>query len=97
MLKYLLKIFQRLTKINQNLDNEVDDILLAIGGLENISHAAACATRLRLTLLNNVLVDKKALKKRGAIGVIFVDKNNIQIIYGLKANSYFQIIDQRLN
>jgi len=97
MLKSLLKILKSLTKINENLENEVDAILLAIGGLENISHAAACATRLRLTLFNNELVDKRALKKMGAIGVIFVDKNNIQIIYGLKANSYFQIIDQRLN
>ncbi len=97
MLKYLIQVLKGLTKVNENLAKEVDDILFAIGGLENISHAGACATRLRLTLLNNELVDKTALKKMGAIEVVFVDKNNIQIIYGLKANSYFQLIDQRLN
>ena len=97
MLKYLIQVLKGLTKVNENLAKEVDVILLAIGGLENISHAGACITRLRLTLLDTELVDKTALKKMGAIGVVFVDKNNIQIIYGFKANSYFQLIEQRLN
>ena len=96
MLKYLIQVLKGLTKVNENLPKEVDDILIAIGGLENISDAGACATRLRLTLLDTELVDKKALKKMGAIEVVFVDKNHIQIIYGMKANSYFQLIDQRL-
>jgi len=97
MLKYLAKILKGLTQVNENSMKDVDLILLAIGGLENISHAGACVTRLRLTLFNTDLVDKRALKSMGAIEVVFVDKNNIQIIYGLKANSYFQLIEQRLN
>ncbi|MCW8996489.1 MAG: PTS transporter subunit EIIB [Psychromonas sp.] len=31
---------------NDNLDNEADEILLHIGGLKNIKHSGACATRL---------------------------------------------------
>ena len=97
MLKYFIQVLKGLTKVNENLVTELDGILIAIGGLENINDAGACATRLRLTLFNNELVDKARLKKMGAIEVLFVDKNNIQIIYGMKANCYFQLIDQRLN
>ncbi len=97
MLKSLIQIFKSLTKVNENLSQEVDDILLAIGGLENITDAGACATRLRLTLFDAEIVDTAALKKNGAIEVVPVDKNHIQIIYGMKANSYYQLIDQRLN
>jgi glucose-like phosphotransferase system IIB component len=96
VLKYLYKIFKVLTQPNDNLGNELDDILLNIGGLDNINHAGACATRLRLTLFNNDLVNKAALKKTGAIEVVFIDNNNIQIIYGMKANSYAQLIEQRM-
>ncbi|WP_019617211.1 PTS transporter subunit EIIB [Psychromonas ossibalaenae] len=97
MLKSLLQVLKSLTKVNENLAQEVDDILQAIGGLENISDAGACATRLRLTLLNAEIIDTAALKRNGAIEVVPVDKNHIQIIYGMKANSYYQLIDQRLN
>ncbi|WP_028865952.1 glucose PTS transporter subunit EIIB [Psychromonas aquimarina] len=97
MLKSLIQIFKGLTKVNENLPEEVDNILLAIGGLENITDAGACATRLRLTLLDAEIVNTAALKRNGAIEVVPVDKNHIQIIYGMKANSYYQLIDQRLN
>ena len=96
MLKYLGKIFKVLTQVNENLDNELDDILINIGGLDNINNAGACATRLRLTLFNNDLVNRAALKKAGAFEVVYIDKNNIQIIYGMKANSYAQLIEQRM-
>lgn len=96
MLKHLTRIFKVLTQVNDHLGDELDDILLNIGGLDNINHAGACATRLRLTLFDIDLVNKAALKKAGAIEVVFIDNNNIQIIYGMKANSFAQLIEQRM-
>ncbi|WP_163454577.1 PTS transporter subunit EIIB, partial [Escherichia coli] len=37
-------------------------ILQNVGGSENIRHAGNCMTRLRLTLNNDQLVDKTAIK-----------------------------------
>ena len=39
----------------------VSDILKAVGGKENVSKASHCATRLRLVLKDESLVDKKRI------------------------------------
>lgn len=92
-LKQLLKA---LTSINPNTENEVDEVILAIGGLENISETGACATRLRLRLKSTSVVDKQRLTALGAHGVVVLDNEHIQIIFGLKANMYSQILESRL-
>ncbi|MBE3785162.1 PTS transporter subunit EIIB, partial [Vibrio parahaemolyticus] len=35
---------------NPNVEQDVDTIIAAIGGLDNVVETGACATRLRLTL-----------------------------------------------
>ncbi|MGN1409507.1 MAG: PTS transporter subunit EIIC [Eubacteriales bacterium] len=56
-------------------------IIRALGGRENIKNLDACATRLRVTVDDGVLVDENALKNTGAAGVIRRG-NGIQVIYG---------------
>jgi len=51
---------------------------------------------LRLQLHDADLVDSPYLKSNGAFGVVRLDKNNVQIIYGVKANTYAQEIDSRM-
>ncbi|MBC7006026.1 PTS transporter subunit EIIB [Photobacterium sp. BZF1] len=92
-LKQLLK---SLTSINPNTEHEVDEVIQAIGGLENICETGACATRLRLRLQSTSVVDKERLTSLGAHGVVVLDNEHIQIIFGLKANMYSQIIESRL-
>ncbi|NMV05965.1 PTS glucose transporter subunit IIB, partial [Vibrio parahaemolyticus] len=41
-------------------------------------------------------IDKNALKNHGAHGVVILDDRHIQIIYGLKANTYSQIMEERI-
>jgi PTS system D-glucosamine-specific IIC component len=76
--------------------NEVasDDISKLIeqglGGRDNINDIDCCATRLRITVLDETLVDEVILKKSGAAGVMKKGKG-IQVIYGpqvtvIKAN-----------
>ncbi|MDF2153033.1 PTS transporter subunit EIIB [Vibrio sp. CAU 1672] len=96
MIKLLQRIFKALTQVNPNLEQDVDVILNAIGGLENLLEAGACATRLRLKLKSTRHVDRHALKQHGAYGIVYLDTQHIQIVYGLKANRYSQAIEQRL-
>lgn len=97
MLKGFKRILKFLTQVNPNMDQDVDTIIAAIGGIENVVETGACATRLRLTLKSTAIVDQKALKQHGAHGVVVLDDKHIQIIYGLKANSYSQLMEERMS
>jgi PTS system glucose-specific IIB component len=92
----LLQFCKSLLSTSNNYEQEIDVIIEAIGGLDNILEPGACATRLRLTLRKTSLVDKKRLTDSGAFGVVILDEQHIQIIYGVKANSYSQIIEERM-
>ncbi|WP_162048051.1 glucose PTS transporter subunit EIIB [Vibrio taketomensis] len=95
MLKAIKRILKALTRVNPNLEQDVDTVIEAIGGLNNLVETGACATRLRLTLKDTSIVDQKALKNHGAHGVVILDEHHIQIIYGVKANSYSQEMEER--
>lgn len=56
-------------------------ILQGLGGKQNISDVDACATRLRVTVVDESKVSDSALKASGASGVIHKG-NGIQVIYG---------------
>ena len=56
-------------------------ILQGLGGKKNISDVDCCATRLRVTVVEESKVDDKLLKASGASGIIHKG-NGIQVIYG---------------
>lgn len=56
-------------------------ILQGLGGKMNVSDVDCCATRLRVTVVDESRVDDKLLKASGSSGVIHKG-NGIQIIYG---------------
>ena len=56
-------------------------ILQGLGGKKNISDVDCCATRLRITVVDESKVDDKLLKASGASGVIHKG-NGIQVVYG---------------
>ncbi|MDV2684084.1 sucrose-specific PTS transporter subunit IIBC [Alkalihalophilus lindianensis] len=58
------------------------EILEAIGGKENVSAAAHCATRLRLVLKDESLVDEKKLEEIDAVKGTFSTAGQYQIIIG---------------
>ncbi|SFB24357.1 glucose PTS transporter subunit IIA [Clostridium frigidicarnis] len=59
-------------------------VLQSIGGKENIQVLDACITRLRLTLDNTEVVDKRTLKALGAAGIMEAG-NSVQVIFGTEA------------
>ncbi len=56
-------------------------VIIALGGKENIVELDCCATRLRVTLHDGTLVDEALLKETGARAVIRRG-NGVQVIYG---------------
>ncbi|MEJ2762681.1 N-acetylglucosamine-specific PTS transporter subunit IIBC [Photobacterium sp. MCCC 1A19761] len=56
--------------------------LKALGGHGNLENIDACITRLRLTLKDSSLADEKTLKALGAMGVVKLGTNNLQVILG---------------
>ncbi len=68
----------------QNLDEE-SKIIEALGKKENIDSLESCFTRLRVGVKNLDKVNNKALKGLGALDVIVIDENNVQVVMGPKA------------
>lgn len=56
--------------------------IVALGGVSNLENIDACITRLRLTLKDSSLADEKTLKALGAMGVVKLGSNNLQVILG---------------
>lgn len=56
-------------------------ILRGLGGKKNIADVDCCATRLRITVVDESRVDDRTLKSSGASGVVHKG-NGIQVIYG---------------
>ena len=86
------KIMSNSPKTDDKLYNESCEIITALGGLENIETVSACATRLRVSLKNNSLVNDDVFKMLGAPGVLKV-AGGVQAIFGGKADLYSQEIN----
>ncbi|MEH7379003.1 PTS transporter subunit EIIC [Bacillus sp. JJ1533] len=60
------------------------NILKALGGKENVLEIDNCISRLRLVLNDTSLVNESLLKATGSLGMVKIDKKNIQVVYGPK-------------
>ena len=67
-------------------------IVEGLGGSENIATVDCCATRLRITLNRNELVNKQMLMSTGAKGVIIKGR-----AYKLSMDHMLQILKMNLN
>ncbi|MCG6200290.1 N-acetylglucosamine-specific PTS transporter subunit IIBC [Psychromonas antarctica] len=59
----------------------------ALGGIANLEVIDACITRLRLTLKDRSVINEAELKNLGAMGVVKLGENNLQVIIGTQAES----------
>ncbi|MDG3084702.1 PTS transporter subunit EIIC [Vibrio hannami] len=67
-------------------------ILEQVGGRQNVTSIAACITRLRLEVTDVSLVNEDKIKELGAMGVVKVGTNGVQIILGAKAQFIAEIL-----
>lgn len=63
----------------------VEELIINLGGLDNLKTIDACATRLRLTVENRDLINEPGLKAMGAAGVGGKGLN-VQVIFGGEAD-----------
>ncbi len=77
-------------------DEEIDNFIIALGGLDNFITVDSCITRLRLDLKNRDIVDEKMLKKLGSKGVIKPGQTSVQVILGAKAERIANGIKEKL-
>ncbi|MBP2058240.1 PTS system glucose-specific IIC component [Lactobacillus colini] len=80
---------------DNKLFNESAAIITALGGINNIETVSACATRLRVSLKDNNIINEDVFKMLGAPGVLKVG-SGIQAIFGGKADIYSQEINDIL-
>ena len=66
---------------------EFEQAITGFGGIDNIVNIDNCFTRLRVEVKDGSLVDKELLSVFPSSGVV-VNKNNIQVIIGLKVPEY---------
>ena len=76
-----------------SLNEVAEQILVALGGAENLEDVDACITRLRVAVKDVKKVDKDKIKSLGATAVLEV-KGGIQAIFGAKADPIKQKINE---
>jgi len=62
--------------------NRAAAFVAALGGARNLAEVAACTTRLRLVLVDNLAIDEAALKRLGARGIIRSSGQGLQVVLG---------------
>ncbi len=80
---------------NSSLHEQSEQIITALGGANNIESVEACATRLRISVKDNSVVNKQVLKDVGATAVLDVS-GGLQAVYGGKADLFSQEINDIL-
>lgn len=69
------------TQTKGNQSERAVSIIVALGGMDNLEDVDCCATRLRVTVKDEHLVNEEALKETGSKGLIHKGKG-VQVIYG---------------
>jgi N-acetylglucosamine PTS system EIICBA or EIICB component len=77
-----------------DLTERAHNILLALGGKENITSLDACITRLRVAVKDMSLVNEGRLKQLGATGVMKMDAVSLQVIVGTVADPLASYINR---
>jgi len=68
----------------------------ALGGSDNLTSVDYCTTRLRVTVKDAGEVNEKDLKRHGAMGVMKVNKTNVQVVIGTAVEFLGDAMKKRL-
>ncbi|TNH03244.1 hypothetical protein FHQ26_04195 [Testudinibacter sp. TR-2022] len=78
--------------ISPYLQEQAKEILLALGGKDNLTDISACITRLRLELVYLSKVNEERLNNLGSKGNIHAGENQLHIILGKSADEIAKLI-----
>ncbi|MFB0919176.1 MAG: PTS transporter subunit EIIB, partial [Clostridiaceae bacterium] len=88
---------QSSSKVKPTDDDMASRLILGLGGRENIDNIDYCATRLRVKINDINKIDRDEIIEAGAINMIKVGNENIQIIIGQRVQFIFDAINKLLN
>lgn len=74
---------------------EANKLINYLGGKDNIINAECNMSRFKVTLKDVTIVDKDAIQKLGAKGIVEID-NQLKIIFGKDARQLKKYIDEIL-
>lgn len=86
-------------KEQENQDYKLIDakkILQGLGGKANIKDISNCMTRLRLQVNDANIIDTDLLKHETGASNVFIDNDNVQVIYGLKIETIRKAVDEEM-
>lgn len=90
----LLIISLVVVKLNKkNFTFEINKLIQSLGGKDNIIDTQINMSRLNVTVKDVTLVNKEAIQKLGAKGIVEVD-NHLKIIFGPNAKSLKKYISE---
>lgn len=67
---------------NKAVDVRAYHTIEGLGGVDNVVAVDYCTTRLRMTVKDSDRVNEKELKRHGAMGVMKINKTNVQVVIG---------------
>lgn len=85
-----------LTQATNKYSKSAAQILEGLGGQDNIMSLTNCATRLRMELHDNSIVDETKIKSAGAVGVTHSGKHNTQVIIGTQVQQVADEIENQM-
>ena len=90
----LLIISLVIIKLNKkNFNMEINKLVQYLGGKDNILDTEVNMSRLKVTLKDVSVVDKNAIEKLGAKGIVEID-NQLKIIFGPESRALKKYIDE---
>lgn len=93
----LLIISLVIIKLNKkNFNMEINKLVQYLGGKDNILDTEVNMSRLKVTLKDVSIVDKNAIEKLGAKGIVEID-NQLKIIFGSDAVKLKKYITEMKN
>jgi len=93
----LLIISLVIVKLNKkNFNIELNKLVQYLGGKDNILDTEVNMSRLKVTLKDISIVDKNAIEKLGAKGIVEID-NQLKIIFGSEAVKLKKYISEMKN
>lgn len=81
---------------NKGIDIRAYHTIEALGGASNIAAVDYCTTRLRLTVKDADNVSEKDLKRHGAMGLMKINKTNVQVVIGTAVEFLADAMKKRL-
>ena len=91
-----MEVLQNKTTTSKYYQN-AKRILDGLGGKENIISLNHCATRLRLELKDNSIIDEQKIKNAGAIGITQNGHHYTQVIIGTHVQQVANEMDHQMN